>query len=291
MAQYASVIADDAPVLLDTHNVEHILMDRYANVEKNAAAKAYMRYQAQKLRKYEMKMYSRFDLCIMESQEGIEAMRAISYKPDNFRIICSGVDLDYFALPSCPVEKNSDLIFTGTMSGKMNIDAVLFFCKAILPLIRKQIPNVKLTVVGTNPNERVIDLARNDPCIEVTGAVPDVRPYMLKSKIVIVPLRIGAGIRLKIREAMAMGIPVISTSIGCEGTKATHGKDIIIADTPEDFAMHTVRLLKDDMLREKLAQNGRMLVSSIYDWDKIVQTLYETYVEVIANRRRGMKVV
>jgi glycosyltransferase involved in cell wall biosynthesis len=172
---------------------------------------------------------------------------------------------------------------------EMNINAVLFFYQDILPLIRKQIPNVKLMVVGTNPDKRIINLGKRDPYIEVTGTVPDIRPYMLRSKVVIVPLQIGAGIRLKIREAMAMGIPIISTSIGCEGTKVTHGKDIIIADTPENFALETIRLLNDEKLREKLTQNGRKLVSSIYDWDKIVQTLYATYTEVVENHRRRMK--
>jgi sugar transferase (PEP-CTERM/EpsH1 system associated) len=289
MAQYVNVITNGTPVLLDTHNVEHVLMDRYAKMEKNAFIKMYILHQTQKLRKYEIKMYPRFNLCIMESQEGIEAMRAISYKPNNFRIICSGVDTDYFAPPSRPMETNNDLIFTGTLSGKMNINAVIFFYQDILPLIRKQIPNVKLMLVGTNPDKGIIDLGRRDPYIKVIGNVPDIRPYMLRSKVVIVPLQIGAGIRLKIREAMAMGIPVISTSIGCEGTKVTHGKDIIIADTPENFARETIRLLTDKKLREKLYHNGRKLVSSIYDWDKIVQILYSTYTEVVENHRRRTK--
>jgi len=289
MAQYLNFLQQDIPVLLDTHNVEHVLMDRYAQVQQYSLKKKYLQHQTEKLRKYEMNMYPRFNLCLMESPEGIEAYQAISCKQTNFRIIPSGVDLDYFAPPSHPVEATTDLIFTGTMNGEMNVDAVLFFYQAILPLIRKHIPDVKLTIAGANPDKRIINIGRHDKYVEVTGTVSDIRPYMARSKVLIVPLRIGAGIRLKIREAMAMGIPVISTSIGCEGTKVTHRTDIIIADTPEDFARETVCLLQDEELRKYLALNGRKLASSTYNWDDIVERLYATYAEVVENHRKLKK--
>ena len=284
MAQYVNVITNGTPVLLDTHNVDHFLMNRYAQVEMNILKKKYLQYQTEKLKKYEMKMYPRFDRCLMVSREEMEAGQAITNKQANFCVITIGVDLDYFSPPSQPVKTTADLIFTGTMSGEMNINAVLFFYQNILPLIKKQIPHVKLMVVGTNPDKKIINLGRRDPYIEVTGTVPDIRPYMSRSKVVIVPLQIGAGVRTKIGEAMAMGIPVISTSIGCEGTKVTQGKDIIIADTPTEFANQTIRLLRDEKLRTKLVENGRKLVCSIYNWDAIVGNLYSTYVEVVKNQ-------
>jgi len=281
MAQYMRFIPNTIPAILDTHNVEHVMMERYARVEQNIFKKIYLLYQTEMLKKYEIKMYPRFDLCLMESNEGIKAWQSLSNRYANFRIVSSGVDLEYFAQPPRVTQSSADLIFTGTMSGKMNIDAVLYFYRLILPAIRKEIPNMKVIIAGADPDKKILELAKHDRLIEVTGTVPDIRPYMAKSRILIVPLRVGAGVRLKIREAMAMGLPVISTSIGCEGTIVTDGKDIIIADTPEAFAREIIRLLRDEGLRKYLADNGRRLAFSAYNWDTIAEKLYATYTEVI----------
>ena len=152
-----------------------------------------------------------------------------------------------------------------------------WFCDEVLPLIAAKVPDVKLYVVGKSPPESI--LARRSAQVEVTGTVPDVRPYVWKSAVYVVPLRMGGGTRLKVAEALAMKKPMVSTRIGCEGIDLKDGESCLMADAPQDFADAVVRLLGDRKLRTVLAENGHRVAKQKYDWNVIGETLERIYVE------------
>ena len=168
------------------------------------------------------------------------------------------------------------------MSYGPNVDGAIFFCEEIFPLVKRQVPNIKLLIVGRDPIKAVCNLASSD--VTVTGRVESVIPYYQQSFISVVPLRAASGTRLKILESMALGRPVISTTIGCEGLNVTQGENILIANTPADFAVQTVRLLNDIELRQRLVIGGRRLVETTYDWEIIGQQLLQTYNQLVGAR-------
>jgi glycosyltransferase involved in cell wall biosynthesis len=154
------------------------------------------------------------------------------------------------------------------MDYKPNIDAALYFIENIFPVVRKRHPDCTVTIVGKTPVDDIKRLAEEQG-VTVHSDVDDVRPYYQKAFVSIVPLRSGGGTRLKILEAMALGTPVVSTSIGCEGLDVENNFNILIADKPNDFAQQITNLLMDSELWNRLSHNGRALVQENYDWEQI----------------------
>ena len=150
-----------------------------------------------------------------------------------------------------------------------NVDGVLYFVREVLPLIRRRRPECTLAIVGRTPPPKISQLAAQDPRIRVTGTVPDIRPYLWGSGVAIVPLRIGGGTRLKIYEAMAAKIPVVSTTIGAEGLTVHPPGDIRIADQPEDFAARSIELLENADERTRLANAAWEMVNSQFSWEHV----------------------
>ena len=203
------------------------------------------------------------------SQADAETMRH-TYGVSRVSPIPTGVDLDYFARPmSAP--KLANLVFLGSMDWMPNIDGAVWFVREVLPLIRRRRPDCSLAIVGRRPTSEVGKLAESDSGITVTGTVPDVRPWLFGSLAAIVPLRIGGGTRLKIYEAMAAKVPVVSTTIGAEGLDVADGENIHLADMPDDFAARCVALLDSESERERLASNAWDMVASSYSWDAITR--------------------
>jgi glycosyltransferase involved in cell wall biosynthesis len=184
--------------------------------------------------------------------------------PAKITAIPTGVDVDYFQPISG--EEPDSLVFTGSMDWMPNEDGILYFVEEVLPLIRQQRPEVKLWVVGRRPGKKIKALAESDPGIQVTGRVEDIRPYIAKGAVYVVPLRVGSGTRLKIFEAMAMGKAVVSTTIGAEGLPVSHGVDIILADEPQQFAESVCRLLASPEERSQIGNAARRLVEEKYSW-------------------------
>jgi glycosyltransferase involved in cell wall biosynthesis len=158
------------------------------------------------------------------------------------------------------------------------VDGVLHFVREILPFIRKQRPAATLTIVGRTPPPKIIQLGVEDPAIQVTGTVPDIRPYLWSSAVSVVPLRIGGGTRLKIYEAMAAQIPVVSTAIGAEGLSVNPPQDIRIADTPQHFASHCLELLASRELRDQVSRSAWQMVNANFSWEQVARC-FETIME------------
>ena len=187
----------------------------------------------------------------------------------NVSPIPTGVDVEFFRRPP-QVSPKADIVFLGAMDWMPNIDGVQYLVQEILPLIRKRLPACTLVVVGRSPSAAVRALAERDPAVQVTGTVPDVRPWLWGSQVSVVPLRIGGGTRLKIYESMAAGTATVSTTVGAEGLDVSHPANIRLADTPSEFAGQCIELLENQQERERLAAEALNRVTTRFSQDVVV---------------------
>lgn len=228
------------------------------------------------MRRWEPNYAERFARCIAVSESDRRLLLSVNPRL-TIDVAPNGIDTNQFQ-PLPYSNSKPALLFIGSMEYRPNIDGALYFCQDVYPQIKAEIPDIELWITGHRPTQEVRDLARDD--IHVTGSVDDVRPYYERSSVSIVPLRAGGGTRLKILESMALGKPVVSTSIGCEGLDVVDGEHLFIADTSEQFAEKTLLLIKHEDLRKRMIEKAWNLVVKLYDWDVIAQRLIQTYTEV-----------
>ncbi|MEP6925909.1 MAG: glycosyltransferase [Pyrinomonadaceae bacterium] len=260
--------------LLFQHNVEARIWRRHYEIAKSAPKKAFMKMQWRRVFDYERESCKRFDWVAAVSKEDADAMQS-EYGIKNISDVATGVDTEFFA-PQGNVEKDEfNLVFTGSMDWLPNEDAIRWFTEEILPFIRMQIPQVSLTVVGRNPFPSLVELSKKELSVVVSGRVPDVRPFMEKASVYVVPIRIGGGTRLKIYEAMAIGLPVVSTRIGAEGLPVKDGREILLRDTPSAFADAVVQLLIDKTLAQKIGEQSAQTVREKFGWQKVADDFAE----------------
>lgn len=287
LAPAANLPADlSCPTILFQHNVEAIIWRRHFEVQKNAAKKAYLRGQWRKMQKFEAEMCRQFGAVVAVSVEDRDTM-ITEYGVDNVYDIPTGVDVDFFR-PSghLPVRPNT-LIFTGSMDWLPNEDGIRYFTEEIMPLIRREIPGVTLTVVGRDPYPALVELSKRDESIIVTGRVDDVRPYMEQACGYIVPLRIGGGTRLKIYEAMAMEKAVVSTTIGAEGLPVKNGQELILADSNEAFANAVVKVLMKPDFAGNLGRTAAATVRQKFGWRKVAENFASIAQRTVDASRRN----
>jgi sugar transferase (PEP-CTERM/EpsH1 system associated) len=262
------------PKVLFTHNVEATIWRRHYEVATNPIWKAISWWEWRKMEAAERRYLRLADRVLTVSETDRDAFAAF-LDPGKLTMIPTGVDVDYFQ--PVPVEETpNSLVFTGSMDWLPNEDAILYFVDAILPLIKQQCPEVSLEVVGRSPSRKLQALAETEKSMRLTGWVEDIRPFVARDSICIVPLRIGGGTRLKIFEAMAMGKAVVSTSVGAEGLPVQSGENILLADTPNDFADSVVSLLRDANERRRLGTSARALVQEKYSWPRVAESFART---------------
>jgi glycosyltransferase involved in cell wall biosynthesis len=252
-------------VVLFQHNVESMIWRRLARNASSTSIRAYLHLQADRMERFERQIcrtaahvvaVSALDAAMMRQQFGIEDVSDIP----------TGVDVAFFT-PHSAAPPVADLVFVGSMDWLPNIDAVNFFVDEILPLIRHKRPACSVAIVGRAPSPALVDRARSDRRLVVTGTVGDVRPYLWGAEVSIVPLRIGGGTRLKIYEAMAAKIPVVSTTIGAEGLNVSAPRNIRLADTADEFANQCLHLLDNADVRTQMAEAAYQMVASDFSWD------------------------
>jgi len=253
------------PKILFTHNVEAQVWERHYKVTANPIWKAVCWRESKALAKAE-KAYVQQAGYVLTVSENDRAFFARYVAPDRISVIPTGVDTEYFQ-PQPIAQQPDTTAFTGSMDWMPNEDGVAYYVEKILPLIRREIPAAQFWAVGRRPPKRIEALA--SASVTVTGAVEDIRPYLAKAALCVVPLRSGSGTRIKIFEAMAMGKAIVSTTLGAEGLPVTHGENIILADNPADFARQTIALLRDPQRREQLGRNARRLVEENYGWPSV----------------------
>jgi glycosyltransferase involved in cell wall biosynthesis len=258
-------IPDLSQAVLFQHNVEATIWKRYAKKARNSISRAYFAMQARRMESCERSFCRAARHVIAVSEKDSRTMRE-DYGVSHLSVVPTGVDLNYFSTPA-QHETKADLVFVGSMDWFPNIDGARFFVEQILPLIRRRRPGCRVAFVGRNPDPSVRQLVHRDPDVIVTGTVPDVRPWLWGAAISIVPLRIGSGTRLKIFEAMAARVPVVSTSIGAEGLPISNGDHLLIADEPSPFAESCLELLEDEDRRQRLASAAQALVAASFSWE------------------------
>ena len=254
------------PVILFAHNVEHMIWKRLAAIETRTWRRALLEVEWRKLRRYERRACTRARLVLSVSDVD-RTLLATEAPGARIRSIPTGVDASYF-VPNCVPETPARLVFTGSMDWYPNEDAVEFFIDEVLPVIRREMPEVGLTVVGQNPSSR-LRTAGEKAGVRITGTVEDVWPWVAEAAVFVVPLRVGGGTRLKIFEGLAMGKAVVSTTVGVEGLPLVDGTHFLRADTPADFARAVVSLLQDPHRRKALGAAGRRLVEERYSWARV----------------------
>ena len=278
LARYALESGAALPrIVFDDHNCEHLLQRRAFLSDLRRPLRwhgaAYSFVQQRRLRTFERHILQRADDTLCVSQQDQRLLRALAPRA-RVHVVCNGIDLAEYTV--CDADAVPTLVFTGKMDFRSNIDAVLWFVREVLPEVARAVPDVRLLLVGQKPGAR-LDVLRSDPRITITGAVPQVQPYIAQASVYVAPLLAGGGTRFKLLEAMAMGKAVVSTCLGAEGFEVESGREMVLADAPRDFAQAVIALLRDPVQRCALGVRAREFVARSYDWSAIVPKLEEVY--------------
>lgn len=316
LAEYLPIIraARKRPLIIcDWHNIESELMSRYSERQTNLLRRTYARRAARQMSSLERRSMREFDAHVVVSGRDGARLHELEQEARVF-VIENGVDTSYYtderiakahaawlkeqdgaaadahiarheSVLSAPEEKPRRIAFVGSMDYHANVDAVVSFAKEIWPRLLEQQPGLTFTIVGRDPDAEVRQLV-SIPGIEVTGTIDDVRPYYHEMLAAIIPLRVGGGSRLKILEAMAAGVAVVSTTLGAEGLDVQDGKNILIAETAEEFCKAINDLSENEEQRRKLIAGGHALVFEQYDWSRLGALLFEKY-ESLLNRTKS----
>lgn len=277
--EHASQVSEPPRLVLDEHNAEYVLQRRVcemdARVPRRWPSALYSLIQWRKLRRFEAWACRGVGAVVAVSDVDARALRRIAPGVE-VAVVPNGLDVQSYATAeSAEALPPQSLVFTGTMDYRPNVDAVLWFAHHVYPLIRQRVPEACFYVVGRHPHKR-LDPLRGQPGIEITGSVPDTRPFIRAAAVYVIPLLSGGGTRFKVLEAMAMRCPIVSTSMGCDGFPVVSGHDVLLADEPELFAEQVVGLLRDETQREALGKAG-MAFAGQYDWSAIVPLLENVY--------------
>jgi sugar transferase (PEP-CTERM/EpsH1 system associated) len=262
MAQFVETVKD-VPRIMNFCDLDSLKWRQYAT-----AVPAPMRWvyslEAERLLRYERHVAATFDHSLVCTSRELEDCRR--YLPGtSVSCVGNGVDLDFFK-PQALLREQHALVFVGIMDYLPNVDGVIWFCHEILPHIRAHFPAVTFTICGARPTRRVRRL-QELPGVTVTGRVPDVRPFLARASLGVVPLRLGRGVQNKLLESMAMGLPVVATTVAAGGVQAEAGTELLVADDPKSFAGAVVHLLGEETLRVRMGEAARNVMERIYAWD------------------------
>jgi glycosyltransferase involved in cell wall biosynthesis len=282
LAPYRAVCGT-VPAVVTHHNIESQLMERRAEVESGMLARHYVALQARRLRRYEIEQSPRFPVNIMVSEADAAQLQALAPGVRTM-VVPNGVDTEYFR--PRPGEETPAVIYTGGMNMFANRDGVEWFLDHIWPAIKAAVPGVRFFAIGQRPSPRVLEAAAADPAVEAPGFVPDIRPWVARSAVYIVPLRVGGGTRLKMVDAMAQGKAIVATRVGAEGIAGDDGRHFVLADEPRAFADRVIGLLRDDDASRRLGAAAREQAVQVYAWPLVGRALAAAYAEAMERTAR-----
>jgi sugar transferase (PEP-CTERM/EpsH1 system associated) len=288
-ARYYLGDGDSALAVLDQHDLSSQLWHLMRAGAPQAWVRLFARVNGWLVERYERRLYRRFNVAVSVSEaERLLTRERIVRNGDGPTLLTApnGVDLDFFT-PAAPAPAGAtrDLVLTGTMSHRRNIDAALYFANEIFPALAAEFERLRFVVVGKEPAREVLELGRR-PGIAVTGPVADVRPWIARAEVIVAPYRFGSGVKHKLPIGMAMRKAIVSSSNGVQGLDIVHGRHALIADTAADFAAQVATLLRNQELREELGTRARQLAVEKYGWDGIVAGLVAE-VEALRQRQRA----
>ena len=284
MTQFAFVVplAQRPFTLFDAHNATWTISQRMVQNMPSLLAPI-LRLETNRIKRYEAMLVEQFSHTMVVIKPDKEALIAGVKEEQKAtlreRISVIPIAVDTHELQPTQRDPNSINIMTlGSLNYPPNADGIRWFLNEVFPLVQAQMPTATLTIIGRKPPADFIRAAEAQPDnIQVTGYVPDLTPYMEAAALMVVPVRAGSGMRVRLLEAFARAMPAVTTTIGLEGIEATHNQEILIADTPTDFAQATLNLLQDKTLQQKLAENGRLLAETTYDWQIVLQKMNAVY--------------
>ena len=270
------------PIILRQHNFETLIYERFAKYEKSALKRIVARVHATRLRRIETIILRGVDAVAAITEEDVELMKAVA--PDaKYCVIPAGVDLAYFALTDQSLVEKNSILWVGGLDWDPNKDAFSYFAREILPTIFEADRTIKFRAIGSCTDQ--VDESSLRSCglneIELLGRVEDIRPFLARSAVMVVPLRIGGGMRVKLLEFFAAGKAVVSTHVGAEGNQARDGVEVILRDNPLEFAVAVVELLRDHVIAQKLGRSARSLVEADYSWQKVGSSFTSLYKKVL----------
>jgi len=271
-----------ARLVLDEHNIEYEVLRRTADGERSVTRRLFNRLEATRYRRFEQRCWSRVDACMVTSDRELPIVHRYAGQIP-VGVVPNGVDIEHFK-PGAGDSRARTVVFNGILTYRPNVDAAEHLVDEIWPLVLRRHPDARLTLVGRASEEDRRRLTR--PGVEVTGEVPDVRPYLREAAVVVVPVRIGGGTRLKVVEGLALGKAMVSTSLGCEGIDVRDGEHLLIADGAERFASEVIGLFDDPAKGEELGRAGRALVERAYSWDLIGRRMETVYAEMLLRTPR-----
>jgi len=266
-------------VIVDSHEIAYDLARQFARADGNLGRRLYAEANWRKLRREELKAYRDADgvyLCSTADEQ-----RLLDQVPNvRTAVIPNAADVEYYQpRPTDPPPDGCTVVYFGLLATVPNVDGVTHFAQNIWPRIAAAHPKARWKIIGGRPPPSLLALA--GPRVELTGLVPDLRPHLAAAAVVVVPLRLGGGTRLKIVEAMAMGKPIVSTTLGAEGIEAVPGRDLLVEDDPAAFAEAVNRLLAEPDLAARIGQSARQLATDRYSWTGAAQALEGFYRRVL----------
>lgn len=277
MAQYAQKV-NGARRILDAHNALWLLYERLWQTMPPGPGKWILDRDWRLLKRYEGEICKNFDVVLAVSNEDRLALQEACGCDVPISVIPITVDIDEVK----PVQRSpcaNHIIHIGTMFWPPNVDGILWFIHEIFPLIRSQMPEVQFDVIGARPPHNIQDFSSAETHINVTGYVNDLTPFIQQSCVMVVPLRAGGGMRVKILNTLAQAVPVVTTSLGCEGIAVENEKHLLIADSPKDFAQAVIAIMRSPEKGQQLGQNGRNLILEKYDYREVLPNLDKLLLE------------
>jgi glycosyltransferase involved in cell wall biosynthesis len=260
-----------ARTVLQAHNVDSLIWQRYHEAERHPLKRWYIRQQWRKFRRFEQRAFRSVCRVVTVTAEDAALAREW-FAAENIDVVDNGVDVASFR-DVRPAAGSQSVLYLGSLDWRPNLDALVLLLDAIFPAVRARVGGARLAIVGRSPPDWLRRRVRDVPGVELHADVPDVRPYLAQSAVLAVPLRIGGGSRLKILEALAAGLPVVSTRVGAEGLALRPGEDYTLADTVEQMSEALADcLLRPDGARRQ-AERGRQTVCGRYDWSSLASKL------------------
>lgn len=261
----------DVPKLVVAHNVDSLIWQRYYEAEKHHLRRWYVKQQWRKFERYERRVFAQATRVVCVSAEDAALVRD-RFHCSRADVVENGIDREYFEQVA-PRHDPRRILFLGALDWRPNLDAIRLLLDVIYPAVRGREPGARLDIVGRNPPDWLWTRVRAQDGVTLHADVPDVRPYLAHSSMLAVPLRIGGGSRLKILEALACGLPVVSTRVGVEGLRLVPGKHLTVVPEPEDMARGLIDCMHDPDRGAAMAAEGRAHVLAEYDWDVLADQL------------------
>lgn len=281
-----AIPANGTPTVVQAPNIESLIWQRYYEAEKQPLRRWYILQQWRKFLRCERAAFHAARHVVTVSPEDAALAREW-FGVENIDVVDNGVDFSYFRDVRQDAASRS-ILYLGALDWRPNLDALNLLLDAIFPSVRALLPDVRLMVVGRAPSDSLRRKVATEPGVELHADVPDVRPYLGQSAVLAVPLRIGGGSRLKILEALASGLPVVSTKVGAEGLCIRPEQDYTLADSPEEMTRALVRCLNHPQQAREQAERGRETVASRYDWASLAERLERVWEKAVSGRSRSM---